>query len=102
MTDTGANTDQRSLDSPASSSGLPSSSSPPAARAATSTRAMDLLCWASVAVITYAWLATKKLDAVPAWGVLVFYGSVVLPGGVLTSIGLALVDRLIPVRSNQR
>lgn len=99
MTTTGSTTDPPSSASPASLPPLPSSSSPPPPHAATkATKAMDALAWAVVAVVTYAWLRTDKLSGVPTWGILAFYASAVLPGGVVTSLGTTLIDRLLPAR----
>lgn len=86
--------DPHSSASPASSQPSPSSSSPPPPHAAT--KAMDALAWVVVAVVTYAWLRTNKLDTVPAWGMLSFYAAAVLPGGVVTGLGTTLIDRLLP------
>lgn len=59
---------------------------------------MNVLSWATFALITYAWLWTDKLDRVPWWGPV---GALVLnslPGGqlgdLLKVVGLALVDKI--------
>lgn len=92
-------TDSPSSDSPALSSVSSSSSLPRDGRAAN--RSMDYLSWVVVAIITYAWLWTKKLDGVRPEFVLGFFASVVLPGSVLMSLGQSMIDRLVPARGGK-
>jgi hypothetical protein len=54
----------------------------------------NVLAWVTLAVISFAWLGTKRLDAAPWWGVMAALTINALPGGVLLGLGRAVITGL--------